>query len=118
MSWESDFGDMIGIPYVDTSYDQPRTPQTVVSDIVTQRQDVSTGGNDAWGGVFQKILSVGAEYAIKRDAAITGAKLQAATRPVAPVYTAGVAAGPAGLTISPLLLVVGVFVVLAVVTKK
>ncbi|MEO6319832.1 MAG: hypothetical protein ABIR56_04145 [Polaromonas sp.] len=117
MSWESDYGDLIGIPYVDTSYDTPRTADSVVTDIVTQRQDVGTSSNDQWTGFFQKAAGALVDYGIKRDAAMTGVKLQAANRPAVPMYTAGVAAGPSGLTISPVMLIIGGLVAVLVLKK-
>ena len=117
MSWESDYGDMIGIPYVDTSYDQPRTGQTAVFDIVTQRQDVGTSGNDAWSGFFQKAIGGVLDYGIKRDAALTGVQLQAAQRATTPTYYPTAAVGAGGVTLSPMLLIVGALVAVLVLKK-
>ena len=120
MSWEQDYGAMIGIPYIDTSYDQPRTPETIVTDVATQRQAVS-GTADAWGGFWTGMgLAAGKllDYGIKRDAAITGVKLQtAAQTPVAPVYQPAVTASRGGVTISPTVLIVGGLVALLVLKK-
>lgn len=117
MSWESDYGDLIGIPYVDTSYDQPRTTESVVGDIVTQRQDVGTSSNDAWSGFFQKALGGVLEYGIKRDAALTGVQLQAAQRAATPTYYPTAAVGAGGITISPMLLIVGGLVAMLALKK-
>lgn len=93
--------------YVDTSYDQPRTEQSVVGDIVAQRQDTGTSGNDAWSGFFQKAAGQLMEYAVKKDAAETGAKLQAANRLAAtPNFNASAQIGRGGFTVSPMLLIV------------
>jgi hypothetical protein len=118
MSWESDYGDMIGIPFVDTSYDQPRTDQTVVGDIVTQRQDVGTSSNDQWTGFFQKALGGVLDYGIKRDAALTGVKLQAAQRAPSGYYSAPAASiNAGGITVSPMLLIVGGLVAMLALKK-
>ena len=118
MSWEQEYGEMIGIPFIDTSYDQPRTDETVVRDIVTQRQDVGTSSNDQWTGFFQKALGGVLEYGIKRDAALTGVKLQAAQRPPMGYYNAPAASiNAGGITVSPILLIVGGLVAVLVLKK-
>lgn len=110
--WLSDFA-----PIVDTSYDQPRTDATVVQDIVTQRQDVNTSGNDAWTGFFQKGLGAVLEYGLRRDATQVGMELQAQRQKMAmPLYgpAAGLqpTIGAGGITVSPvLLLIVGLVAV-------
>lgn len=117
MSWETDFGEMIGIPYVDTSYDQPRTADTVVGDIVTQRQDVGTSGNDAWGGFFKSAIGSVLEYGIKRDAAMVGMELQAAQQPRQYYSQPTAAVSNGALTISPMLLIIGGLVAVMVLKK-
>ena len=104
-------------PFIDTSYDQPRNDQTVVRDIVTQRQDVGASSNDQWGGFFQKALSGALDYGIKRDAAMTGVKLQAQQRAQVPTYYPTAAVGRGGITVSPMLLIVGGLVALMVLKK-
>lgn len=118
MSWEDDFNAMIGL--VDTSYDQPRTESTVTQDIVTQRQDVTTGGNDAWGSFFRGAIGNVLEYGLKRDLAVTGAQVQqqqlAAQR--AGYYLPGTAtASGQGITMGQVLLIGGIVVVALVASK-
>lgn len=114
MTWEEEYGAMIGI--VDTSYDTPRQPETAARDIVTQRQDVGTSGNDSWGGFFQKAVGQVLEYGIKKDAAETGVKLQA-SQYAQPTYRPVASVGSGGLTVSPMLLIMA-GVVAFVVLKK
>ena len=64
--------------FVDTSYSVDNLPETITSDVLTERQDVTSGGNDAWGGWFKEIASTAIDYAIKRDAAMVGAELRTA----------------------------------------
>lgn len=107
MSWEEDFGEMIGIPYIDTSYDQPRTSETITSTVAAERQDIS-GNSNAWGGFWAKAAGQLLDYGIKRDAAMVGVQLQQ-QRPVvlgAPL-SASVGVGAGGLTISPMMLLIG-----------
>lgn len=120
--WE-DTGNGWWEPVVDTSYDQPMNVGTVASDIVTQRQDVGTSGNDAWGGFFNGLgKTAGAllDYGIKRDAAMVGAELQAKQfqmqRYGSMVPIAGTQGGKS-LTINPMLLLIG-GIVLFVGMKK
>lgn len=120
------YGDMLGSPavtdnpfglFVDNSYDQPRYAETAVGDIVTQRQDVSTGGADQWTGFFQKAVGSVLEYGIKRDAALTGVQLQAAQRAGTPAYYPTAAVSRGGITVSPMLLIVGGLVAVLVLKK-
>ena len=118
MSWEQDFGEMIGIPYIDTSYDQPRTSETVTSTVAAERQAVNDSSS-AWSGFWPKAAGVLLDYGIKRDAAITGVQLQAQQRqPVVPGGQLGASVGISNgaLTISPMMLIIigaGLFLVLS-----
>lgn len=67
-----------------SSYDTPVYPETVVSDIATQGQDVQTSGGDSWTDFFKSTVSQVFDYAIKKDAVITGAEVQKTLQ--APVY--------------------------------
>lgn len=102
-----------GWGFIDTSYDVDNLPNTVTSDVLTDRQDVTSGSNDAWGGWFKEIASTAVDYAIKRDAAMVGAKLRTAV-PVnyagTPYRTAQAAPG-----INPLLLIGGIVAVVLLV---
>ena len=123
MAW-TDTGNGWWEDIIDTSYDQPRTAQTVAADIVTQRQDVGTSGNDAWGGFFGNLLGKTLDYGIKRDAAKVGAEIQAQQfqqqtqlqRYGGMMPIAGMQGGP-GLTINPMLLLIGGVVLFAVMKK-
>lgn len=70
-----------------SSYDTPVYPETVVRDIATQGQDVQTSGsNDSWTDFFKTTVSQVFDYALKKDAVLTGAEVQK-TLQTQPVYT-------------------------------
>lgn len=70
-----------------SSYDTPVYPETVVRDIATQGQAVqTTGANDSWTDFFKSTVSQVFDYAIKKDAVMTGAEVQK-TLQTQPVYT-------------------------------
>ena len=68
-----------------SSYDTPVYEDTVVRDIATQGQAVQTSAsNDGWTDFFKATVSQVFDYAIKKDAVMTGAEVQKSLQ--APVY--------------------------------
>lgn len=116
---DNNVSDFSQLDFIDTSYDTPRTPDTVTSDIVTQRQDVSTSAstNDAWTGFLTKTLGTVLDYSIKKDAAVTSVQLQAQNK--ASPYYVGVrtAATTGGMVITPQFLMIGALVAFLVLKK-
>lgn len=55
----------------DTSYDQPRTSDTVTYDLVSNRQEVTSDGPDQWTGWFKGIAETLVNYGIAKDMAQT-----------------------------------------------
>lgn len=112
-----DYGQLTGSGwgFIDSSYSVDNLPETVTSDVLTERQDVTAGSNDAWGGWFKDIAKTAVDYAIKRDAAQVGAQLRTAV----PTKYAGTpyrtAQGAQG--INPLLLIGGLVAVVLLVQK-
>lgn len=98
----------------DASYDQPVYPETVTRDIATQRQDVQTSSmNDGWTDFFKSTVSQVFDYAIKKDAVLTGAEVQKTLQtPVygqsQPVYVQGGRGGASVGISSNMLLLIGV----------
>ena len=121
-SWEADYPMSVYVP--ESTYEQPRSADTVTRDIVTQRQDVGATSLDQWGGFFKGAVSSVLDYGIKRDAAMTGVQLQAAQRQnqAFPGYygnTGARAPAQQALNLSPnTLLLIGGIVVAVMVLKK
>jgi len=80
----TDWGDPSTWFVVDNSYDQPRTPQTVPTNIAMETQAIdNTGTLDGWGGWFQTVANSAFQYALAKDAAGTKDEL---SRPPARQY--------------------------------
>ena len=121
MSWEDGWTPSAALEsggFVDNSYDTPRWPETITQDIVTQRQDVGASTNDAWGGFLTKAIGTVLDYGIKKDAAKTGVALQMQARqPAQQFYAPAASVGAGGITVSPMLLIIGGLVALVVLKK-
>lgn len=120
-SWEADYPMSVYVP--ESTYEQPRSADTVTRDIVTQRQDVDATKLDQWGGFFKGAVSSVLDYGIKRDAAMTGVQLQAAQRQnqAFPGYygNTGVRAPVQQQQLTPnMLLLIGGAIVAVMVLKK
>jgi hypothetical protein len=69
-----------------STFDQPVYNETVTRDIAVQSQEVQTTPvNNSWSDLFSKSISQVFDYAIKRDAVLTGAQVQK-TMQTQPVY--------------------------------
>jgi len=107
-----------------SSYDQPVYEETVTRDIATQGQDVqSSGSNDGWTDFFKKTVSTVFDYAVKKDAAITGAELQqAVNQPVYSYPVGSIRQTPAAAQLVPgisnTLLLIGAALGVYLVTQK
>ena len=107
-----------------SSYDTPVYPDTVTSDIVTQSQEVqTTGANDGWTNFFKSTVSQVFDYAIKKDAVVTGAEVQRSMQyPVqyqrAPQYSQGSTAAQLIPGISNTLLLIGAGVAVYLASQK
>lgn len=113
--------DFSQLDFVDTSYDQPRNTDTVTRDIVSQRQEVGASTNDSWGGFWQKAVGNVLDYGMRKDAAVTGVQMQQAQRQpqqqTRPVYGPAASVNANGITVSPMLLLVGGLVAMLVMKK-
>jgi len=68
-----------------STYDQTVYPETVTRDIATQSQDVAVVPvNNSWSDLFTKSISQVFDYALKKDAMLTGAQVQKTMQ--TPVY--------------------------------
>ena len=108
-----------------SSYDTPVYPETVVRDIATQGQAVqTTGSNDSWTDFFKSTVSQVFDYAVKKDAVLTGAEVQKTLQ--TPVYQPypvqyaqqGAAAAQIVPGISNTLLLIGAGMAVYLLTQK
>lgn len=106
-----------------SSYDTPVYPETVVRDIATQGQAVQTASsNDGWTDFFKTTVSQVFDYALKKDAVLTGAEVQKTLQtPVyqpVPIYSQAAQAQQIVPGISNMLLLIGAAVGVYLVTQK
>ena len=103
---------LVDTSFVDTSFDQPRTEQTVPTSIAMETQAIDKSGTgDSWGDWFKTVANSSFQYALAKDAAVTRAEL---SRPPAMQYgtAAQVPAQRRDNTLLLILLGVGAVVVL------
>lgn len=120
MAFDYSLGGEAVIPnWSDSSYDIPKTGDTVARDIVSASIPASdTASNDGWTDWFKKLGGAVVDYSIKKDAAQTGASLM--VRPQAgaqPTYYSTAAAQNAPLISSKMLLIGAVIAAVLVLNK-